>query len=82
MDSDNTGTLTPKELLECLKQVDHNMTEEQVSEIFNKVDQNDDGYVNYTEFIVACTASNLFDDHQNINKTLKRRDTFDHKAGV
>ena len=51
MDTDNSGTLQLSEIRTAFNEL--NMTEEQVNEIFERIDFNHDGEINYTEFLAV-----------------------------
>lgn len=64
LDTDNSGTLKISEIKNAFK--DLMLTEEQISQVFNEIDLNHDGEINYTEFMTvtmdrrqAMTESNL-----------------------
>lgn len=57
MNKSSTGELTPKELMEnYVEQKIGGISKDLVNEIFNNVDQDGQGSVDYEEFIVTCTA--------------------------
>lgn len=64
LDADNSGTLQLSEIREAFNEL--NMSEEEVNQIFERIDFNHDGEINYTEFLAvtvdrrkAITDSNL-----------------------
>ena len=56
-DQDNSGTISPDELRQCLQSDDFTLTEEQISELLADVDQNNDGQIDYVEFINMMKSS-------------------------
>ena len=64
LDVDNSGTLELSEIREAFNEL--NMSEEEVNQIFKRIDFNHDGEINYSEFLAvtidrrkAITESNL-----------------------
>lgn len=51
MDKDNSGTLSIEEIKEAFRK--NNLTEEELNLLFRNLDFNDDGEINYTEFLAA-----------------------------
>ena len=50
-DKDDSGTISPDELRDCLHGEDFTLTEDQINDLLKGVDQNNDGQIDYTEFI-------------------------------
>lgn len=50
-DKDGSGTISQDELKICLQGEDFTLTEDQISKLLEGVDQNNDGQIDYTEFI-------------------------------
>lgn len=50
-DKDGSGTISRDELRTCLQSDDFTLTEEQINELLDGVDANDDGEVDYDEFL-------------------------------
>lgn len=46
-DKDNSGTISRDELRQCLQSEDQTMTDQDVSDLINEVDQNQDGLIDY-----------------------------------
>ena len=57
-DKDSSGTITREELRNCLQSDDFTMTEEQINLMLEGVDANDDGEVDYDEFLQMMTGDN------------------------
>jgi len=57
-DADNSGTITRDELRQCLQSDDFTLSEEQINDLLNGVDSNNDGQIDYVEFI-AMMKDNL-----------------------
>ncbi|CAF1222029.1 unnamed protein product, partial [Didymodactylos carnosus] len=49
-DTDHSGFITPNELREVLRKLNHNVTEARISEIMREIDSDLDGKINYEEF--------------------------------
>lgn len=50
-DKDGSGTISRDELRVCLQSDDFTLSEEQINELLNGVDANNDGQIDYQEFI-------------------------------
>jgi calcium-dependent protein kinase len=50
-DKDDSGTISQDELRDCLHGEDFTLTEDQINDLLKGVDQNNDGQIDYTEFI-------------------------------
>ena len=50
-DKDNSGSISKEELRQCLQSDDFTLTEEQIDELLAGVDANNDGEVDYQEFL-------------------------------
>ena len=50
-DKDNSGTITREELRQCLCSEDFTLTEDQINGLLSGVDSNNDGQIDYLEFI-------------------------------
>lgn len=50
-DGDRNGTISKDELRECLKSEDFTMTDEDIDNLIKGVDTNNDGNIDYEEFI-------------------------------
>ena len=51
LDTDNSGTLKISEIKKAFE--DLAMTEQQIEEVFRQIDLNNDGEINYTEFLTV-----------------------------
>ena len=51
-DKDNNGTISKDELRQCLTSEDFTLSEQQIGELLNGVDENNDGQIDYQEFIL------------------------------
>ena len=56
LDSGNTGTLLLHEMKQAFKSEIKN--EQELNDLFNKIDFNEDGEINYSEFLAACIDKN------------------------
>jgi calcium-dependent protein kinase len=56
-DKDNGGTISRDELRQCLTSEDFTMTEEQINDMLLGVDANDDGEVDYDEFLTMMGSN-------------------------
>ena len=56
-DKDNSGTISKTELRECLQSDDFTLSEEQINELLNGVDANNDGQIDYQEFITMMKGN-------------------------
>jgi len=50
-DKDGSGTISPDELRICLQSDDFTLSEEQINQLLQGVDKNNDGQIDYHEFI-------------------------------
>lgn len=55
-DKDNSGTITTEELKQCLQSEDQTLTDEEAFKLIKEVDNNDDGMIDYTEFLEMMKA--------------------------
>jgi calcium-dependent protein kinase len=56
-DKDNSGTISRLELRQCLSSEDFTLSEAQINEMLDGVDANDDGEVDYDEFLIMMMGS-------------------------
>ena len=54
-DADNSGFITKQELLEVMHERGAKISAEQLTEMLSESDQDDDGKINYEEFVVLMT---------------------------
>ena len=66
LDKDNEGKITKDAIKSCLEEIDVEIKEEELNKIFDKIDENGSGLIEYQEFLInACdmklvmTESNL-----------------------
>ena len=67
IDVDHSGTITEEECLEKLKQmkadgIEYSITEEDVTRFIKKVDIDETGEINYSQFLVGTLAPEHFSD--------------------
>ena len=75
MDEDGDGKLSKEELLKAYSQVmPPDQAEFEVENIFNHVDVDFSGYIDYTEFIMASVESNTMICNQNLETAFKEFD--------
>ena len=56
LDVDNSGTLTIEEVEQPFKQIDIDITEEELKQIWKGLDFHKDGQVNYSQFLAAMIS--------------------------
>ena len=56
MDTNSDGFITRDELTTLLKSVDSNVSDDVVTEMINEADTNNDGKINFQEFLAAAAA--------------------------
>ena len=64
IDSDSSGSLGPDEFKEAFK--DTGVTDEDLDKMFDEVDFNRDGEINYTEFMVAFARKEVTNDVKHL----------------
>ena len=57
-DKDGSGTITADELRTCLQSEDQTLTDEDITKLISEVDQNQDGMIDYEEFLSMMMAKN------------------------
>ena len=63
MDKDGKNAITKEQMKECLEEININISDEQLDEVFESVDDNGTGYIEYQEFIRnACNIKNLLSE--------------------
>lgn len=50
-DKDNSGTITMDELRLCLQSEDQTLTDDDINNLIQEVDENQDGQIDYQEFL-------------------------------
>ncbi len=55
-DKDGSGTISREELRLCLQSDDFTLKDDEIDNLLNGVDANDDGEVDYDEFIAMMNA--------------------------
>ena len=66
LDVDNSGTLTLEEIEKAFKQIDIDITEEELKQIWDGLDFHKDGQVNYSEFLAAMVSSYDFQKEEKL----------------
>ena len=66
LDVDNSGTLTIEEIQKGFRQIDIDITEEEVKQIWDGLDFHKDGQVNYSEFLAAMISSYNFQKEEKL----------------
>lgn len=69
IDSDSSGSLGPAEFKEAFKNT--GVTDEDLDKIFDEVDFNRDGEINYTEFMVAFARKEVTNDVKHLEAVFK-----------
>ena len=69
LDSDSSGSLGPAEFKEAFK--DSGITEEELGKMFDEVDFNQDGDINYSEFMVAFARKEVTKDVKHLEAVFK-----------
>ena len=69
LDSDSSGSLGPAEFKEAFK--DSGITEEELGKMFKEVDFNQDGDINYSEFMVAFARKEVTKDVKHLEAVFK-----------
>ncbi|PIA17475.1 EF-hand [Coemansia reversa NRRL 1564] len=67
-DTDNNGEITREELGVLMRSLNHNPTEEEISDMINEADENGDGKIDFSEFIalMARQSMNANDSEEEI----------------
>ena len=68
-DSDSSGSLGPAEFKEAFK--DTEITDEVLDKMFDEVDFNGDGEINYSEFMVAFARKEVTNDVKHLEAVFK-----------
>lgn len=50
-DKDNSGSITSDEIKKCLQSEDQTLTEDEINGLIKEVDTNQDGMIDYREFL-------------------------------
>ena len=66
LDVDSSGTLTIEEVEKAFKEIDINITEEELKQIWEGLDFHKDGQVNYSEFLAAMVSSYNFQKEEKL----------------
>ena len=66
LDVDNSGTLTLEEVEKAFKQIDIDITNEELKQIWEGLDFHKDGQVNYSEFLAAMVSSYNFQKEEKL----------------
>lgn len=74
MDTDNSGAITFEELKEGLKKVGSNLKEKDVRELMNAADVDQNGTIDYGEFIAATMHMNKIEREENMFAAFKYLD--------
>lgn len=69
LDSDSSGSLGPDEIKEAFKNT--KVTDEDLVQMFDEVDFNRDGEINYTEFMVAFARKEVTKDTKHLEAVFK-----------
>ena len=66
LDVDNSGTLTIEEVEKAFKEIDIDITDEELKLIWDGLDFHKDGQVNYSEFLAAMVSSYNFQKEEKL----------------
>ena len=66
LDVDSSGTLTIEEVEKAFKEIDINITEAELQQIWEGLDFHKDGQVNYSEFLAAMVSSYNFQKEEKL----------------
>ena len=66
LDVDNSGTLTIEEVETAFRQINIDITEEELKQIWDGLDFHKDGQVNYSEFLAAMVSSYNFQKEEKL----------------
>jgi calcium-dependent protein kinase len=66
LDVDNSGTLTIEEVENAFKEIDIDITDEELKQIWEGLDFHKDGQVNYSEFLAAMVSSYNFQKEEKL----------------
>ena len=66
LDVDNSGTLTIEEVEKAFKEIDIDITDEELKQIWEGLDFHKDGQVNYSEFLAAMVSSYNFQKEEKL----------------
>ena len=66
LDVDSSGTLTIEEVEKAFKEIDINITEEELKQIWEGLDFHKDGQVNYSEFLAAMVSNYNFQKEEKL----------------
>jgi Ca2+-binding EF-hand superfamily protein len=69
LDSDSSGSLGPDEIKEAFK--NSGVTDEDLVKMFDEVDFNHDGEINYSEFMVAFARKEVTKDANHLEAVFK-----------
>src|SRR5689334_10613294 len=61
-----------------MKETDHGLKEQQITELFNQFDRDGSGYINYNEFLLAIRPPMSESRVKLIEQVFKRMDTNNH----
>lgn len=74
-DTEDTGTITLKELLQAFREVSPEVDEKRVEELFSGIDRDKSGHIHYAEFLAALAESHGLVTLDRLTEAFDRIDT-------
>merc|ERR1712185_482668 len=53
-DADGNGVLTMSEFIKCMEEAEIGLKKDEIKALMFQIDENEDGYVSYEEFVPVC----------------------------
>eukprot|EP01022_Parablepharisma_sp_SALTPOND_P005623 TRINITY_DN1230_c0_g1_i1.p1 TRINITY_DN1230_c0_g1~~TRINITY_DN1230_c0_g1_i1.p1 ORF type:complete len:1000 (+),score=80.24 TRINITY_DN1230_c0_g1_i1:84-3002(+) len=81
LDTNNTGLITCKELQMCLKSEGYDIPAEELEDLAKNVSYEGDAFINYTDFLAATLATQVFFTEEKLWELFKTLDS-ENKGGI
>ena len=68
IDVNGDGRINNDEFRKALQNYGFNLTSTEITQLMNKLDANNNGYIDYTEFIAGCMKSKIYMKEEHLKR--------------
>jgi len=71
VDQNGDGKITIDEFQKSLSSFGHSFTQIEMKHLIDKLDTNNNGYIDYTEFLAGCMKSKIYLSEENLRRAFQ-----------